>query len=125
MQSRKGPRFRLGDKVRVLDLHFENHYRTPGYIRGHQGEVVHFCGVFLNPERLAIGDTAGPAIPLYRVRFWAADLWGMPPAAPDDAVFLELYEHWLGVASSKRTLDRASEQETESGVSHATSKENS
>lgn len=96
-----GVRFRAGDRVRVQDRHPPRHMRTPRYIRGQVGEVVAFCGLFLNPEALAEGDTSGPAIALYRVRFAMSDLWPEQQGAdPPDWLYIELYDHWLSPMAS-------------------------
>src|SRR5262249_58677558 len=34
------PRFAVGDPVRVRDLHFAGHTRSPRYVRGRRGVVV-------------------------------------------------------------------------------------
>ena len=52
------PRFDTGDKVMVLELGKSGHIRVPFYVRGHVGTVIHRCGVFLNPEDLAVGSAS-------------------------------------------------------------------
>ena len=47
------PRFKTGDRVRVLAMFPPGHVRTPWYIRGKQGVVERFCGAYPNPEELA------------------------------------------------------------------------
>lgn len=88
-------RFKPGDMVRVLHLGKLGHVRIPFYVRGKCGEIVHYCGSYLNPEDLAIGLTNGPVKDLYRVKFSKAELW------PDDSqslgytLIIEIYDHWL------------------------------
>ena len=53
-------RFKPGDMVRVLHLGKSGHVRIPYYVRGKCGEIVHYCGSYLNPEDLSIGLTNGP-----------------------------------------------------------------
>jgi nitrile hydratase subunit beta len=93
-------RFRPGDTVRVLDLGKTGHVRTPFYVRGKMGEVVELCGYYLNPEDLAVGNTAGPAIPLYRVNFRQTALWRHYAGSPLDSLYIEIYDHWLAPASA-------------------------
>ncbi len=87
--------FDAGDRVTVLDLDKAGHIRTPFYIRGRTGTVLHRCGAFLNPEDLAVGIVAGPVIPSYRVSFRMSDIWLLYGGHREDAVYIEIYEHWL------------------------------
>jgi Nitrile hydratase beta subunit, C-terminal len=91
--------------VLVLDLGKSGHIRTPFYIRGHVGTVLHRCGAFLNPEDLSIGIVAGPVIPLYRVGFPLNELWTEYRGNPADTLCIEIYDHWLEMseASDGRT----------------------
>ena len=91
----KRVRFNIGDVVKVKDLNKSGHVRVPYYVRNKQGRVVQFCGLFLNPEDLAIGNTAGPAIELYRIAFNQADLWPDDVINTGDQLVLEIYTHWL------------------------------
>lgn len=95
------PRFDLGDRVRVVDLAKAGHVRTPDYVLGRTGTVVQRCGMFLNPEELSIGITRGPVVALYRVRFAMRDLWPEPPRHADDALCIEIYDHWLEQAEER------------------------
>jgi nitrile hydratase subunit beta len=93
-------RFQPGDPVEVLDLQKEGHVRTPGYVRRKCGTIHQFCGYFLNPEALSIGDASGPLFPLYRVGFPLNELWPQDPAsASNDMLFIEIYDHWLAPAT--------------------------
>jgi nitrile hydratase beta subunit-like protein len=94
-------RFRPGDTVCVLDLGKSGHVRTPFYVRGKTGEVVELCGYYLNPEDLAVGNTAGPAIPLYRVNFRQTTLWRNYAGSPLDTLCIEIYDHWLAPVLAK------------------------
>lgn len=91
-------RFKVGDCVRVLELNKAGHIRTPFYVRHKQGVVVQACGLFLNPEDLAVGITGGPVVPLYRVCFRQTDLWPDYKGSPNDLLCIELYDHWLAPA---------------------------
>jgi nitrile hydratase subunit beta len=91
-------RFHVGDNVRVLHLGKSGHIRTPFYVRGKVGKVIQMCGYFLNPEDLAVGNTAGPVIPLYRVSFRQTDLWDDYVGSERDTLAIEIYDHWLSAA---------------------------
>lgn len=93
-------RFSPGDQVRVRALGKAGHVRVPHYIRRHVGEVIQFCGRYLNPEDLAVGNTGGHAIDLYRVSFVQAELWPEEQHPPQDRLVLELYDHWLEPAET-------------------------
>jgi nitrile hydratase subunit beta len=98
-------RFRAGDTVRVLDLGKTGHLRTPFYVRAKIGEIVELCGYYLNPEELAVGNTAGPAVPLYRVGFRQARLWQDYGGSPLDTLYIEIYDHWLAYAPADAGSD--------------------
>lgn len=89
------PKFRVGDRVAVRRLNKTGHIRIPYYVRGREGVVEQYCGMFLNPEELARGNTAGPAIQLYRVLFAQGDLWLSYDGPVRDTLCIEIYEHWL------------------------------
>lgn len=93
-------RFWPGDRVRVCELHKVGHVRTPFYIREKTGEVVQFCGHFLNPEELSLGRTSGPVVALYRVRFSMKQLWPDYARNANDALIIEVYDHWLTPAGA-------------------------
>lgn len=93
------PRFKAGDRVRILDLHKPGHVRVPFYARDRVGEVERHCGAFANPEELAYGRPGLPPVDLYRVRLPQSGLW---PAASEaetgDDLEIEVYDHWLAQA---------------------------
>lgn len=95
-------RFNVGDAVRVLHLGKAGHVRIPFYVRGQRGEVVQYCGRFLNPEDLAVGRTGGPAIDLYRVRFAQSQLWPDESQPGQDCLVIEIYDHWLEPAGGRQ-----------------------
>ncbi|MEP0521054.1 MAG: SH3-like domain-containing protein [Hyphomicrobiales bacterium] len=93
-------RFDIGDRVEVLSLEKEGHVRIPFYIRGQEGTVVQYCGRYLNPENLAVGNMSGPGIDLYRVEFQQTELWTSPDHLPQDRLIIEIYDHWLKISGS-------------------------
>ncbi|EBA11413.1 SH3-like domain-containing protein [Roseobacter sp. CCS2] len=75
------------------------HVRTPAYLRGKVGWVERTLGPFPNPEQLAYGMQAMP-LPLMRVRFTMADIWGADADRPRDTIDAEIYRHWLEPAEA-------------------------
>jgi hypothetical protein len=108
-------RFRAGDRVLVLDLGKTGHLRTPFYVRGKTGEIVELCGFYLNPEDLAVGHTAGPAVALYRVSFLQMRLWAEYAGSPSDTLFIEVYDHWLAHAPAEAGADDHAVPRAEAG----------
>lgn len=88
-------KFQPGDRVRVLEAYPPGHVRTPFYCRGHVGVVERVCGSFPNPEELAYHRSGLPAVPLYRVRFAARDLFPQYRENPADVIEIEIFQHWL------------------------------
>ena len=88
-------RFRPGDRVRVRKAYPLGHIRTPFYIRGHSGAVERLCGAFGNPEELAQMRSGEPRQPLYRVRFLQSEVWPAYRGNPEDALEVEIFQHWL------------------------------
>jgi nitrile hydratase len=73
----------------------EGHVRTPDYVRGKPGWIAESLGAFPDPERLAYGGDGLPERPLYKVGFRQADLWEGYGGSSGDALFIDIYEHWL------------------------------
>ena len=88
--------FLPGAAVRVKDDWPETrgpcHIRTPHYLRGRAGRVVHRLGTFPNPEDLAFARPAPPRA-LYHVLFQEPELW--PDGRAGDEVLVEVFEQWL------------------------------
>ncbi len=92
-------RFCEGDPVQVLALGKAGHVRIPHYVRRHVGTVVGYCGTYLNPEDLAVGNTGGRAVDLYRVAFDQSALWPNETHPAHDRLIIEIYDHWLAPAT--------------------------
>lgn len=91
-------RYKVGDRVRVMQAYPPGHIRSPFYIRGCVGEIERLCGVFSNPEELAQMRSGQPAQPLYRVRFRQKDVWPDYKGGLSDVLEVEIYQHWLDPA---------------------------
>ncbi|RMF39416.1 MAG: nitrile hydratase subunit beta [Alphaproteobacteria bacterium] len=88
------------ERVRVKALGtWGLHVRTPAYLRGKTGIVERRLGPYPNPEQLAYGLKA-EALPVFRVRFTMAELWGAQAENPDDTLEAEIYAHWLEPADA-------------------------
>ena len=88
-----GPRFTAGAAVRVVNAHPPGHTRCPRYVRGRRGVVVRWDGAFRLPDVSAHADRPCHDH-TYGVRFEARELWG-PDAGPNEAIHVDLWEHWL------------------------------
>lgn len=88
-------KFAAGERVCVKKAFPPGHVRTPYYCRGHVGVIERLCGSFPNPEELAYNRSGLPAVPLYRVRFVARDVWGDYAENPHDVIEIEIFQHWL------------------------------
>jgi nitrile hydratase len=89
------PRFAPGEVITVREDYPPGHVRTPVYVRGKHGVVDRVLGEFRNPEILAMGGDGLPKKTLYRIRFEQRDLWPDYSGSSTDALFIDLYEHWL------------------------------
>ena len=83
-----------GQRVRVRAWVPPGHVRTPWYLRGKTGVIERRLGAFPNPEALAYRQPAAP-VPLLRVRFTMAEIWGASAERPDDTLDAEIFAHWL------------------------------
>jgi nitrile hydratase len=91
--ERTGPRFSVGDRVRVREWHPPGHTRAPRYVQGKRGVVVRFDGEHNVPDVEAHGGDA-LAEPAYSVRFDSRELWG-EGGAPGEFVHVDLWERYL------------------------------
>ena len=87
------PRFQGGERVRARNINPVGHMRLPRYARGRVGTVDRDHGVFLFPDTNALFLGERPQH-VYSVRFAARELWGQQ-AAPQDSVYLDLWDDYL------------------------------
>ena len=85
------PLFKIGDRVKVRNLHPEGHTRLPGYLRGTTGEIVLYHKAHVFPDSNAQGAGENPQH-LYAVRFKARDVFGVNN---DDDLQADLFEPYL------------------------------
>jgi nitrile hydratase subunit beta len=94
-------RFEPGVHVRVRSDEMPGHVRTPDYVKGKTGQIECIQGTFKNPESLAYGGSGLPERALYKVGFRQMDLWDGYAGLADDALYIDLYEHWLEPAQKE------------------------
>jgi nitrile hydratase len=87
------PRFQIGQHVRAANINPVTHTRLPRYVRGKAGTVERDRGVATFPNTNVYGLGEKPQH-VYSVRFAARELWG-EQAAPQDAVYLDLWDDYL------------------------------
>ena len=94
----RGPaRFKIGDRVRMRNIHPASHTRLPRFVRGHIGTVERQSGCHIFPDALvAEGREVGEW--LYTVTFGNRDLWG-PDADPTVTVSVEAFEPYMEPAA--------------------------
>jgi nitrile hydratase len=87
------PSFRVGHRVRTLNINPEGHTRLPRYARAKRGVIVRDHGVYNFPDTAAhaLGEKRQHC---YGVRFAARELWG-EGASPRDSVHLDLFDDYL------------------------------
>jgi nitrile hydratase subunit beta len=95
-QASAPARFKIGDRVRMRNIHPHTHTRLPRYVRGHFGTVerVHGCHAF--PDTVALESGDSPQW-LYTVVFDGRELWG-PDADPTIKVSVDAFEPYLDPA---------------------------
>jgi nitrile hydratase subunit beta len=87
------PIFSAGDSIVTRNMHPTGHTRLPRYARGKRGVVHSHHGGHVFADASARGDGEQPEH-LYTVMFTARELWG-EQAAPNDKVYLDLWESYL------------------------------
>ena len=87
------PRFRVGDRVVVRNLHPAGHTRVPRYVRGKTGIVDRDHGVFVFPDTSAHGQGDKPQH-VYCVRFAARELWGSS-ASERETLYIDLWDDYM------------------------------
>ncbi len=92
------PKFKPGQRVRIADRTPPTHHRVPAYAKGKIGTIERVCGVHGDPEKYIRGP-GEPMQRIYRVRIPQTELWGSYGGSPQDILDIEIFEHWLEVAT--------------------------
>ncbi|MFJ3487873.1 nitrile hydratase subunit beta [Pseudomonas sp. NPDC090202] len=89
------PLFTDGAEVSVADPMTVDHTRLPGYLRNKPGKIVEvYPGAFAYFVNTG-PDGIGEAMPVYRVAFDAADIWGEDMCEPNTTIYADLFEAYL------------------------------
>lgn len=89
------PRFQAGTTVRVADPDAVDHTRLPGYLRSKAGVVDHVYPGAFSYFASTGADGIGAPMPVYRVAFEAAAIWGPEKSEPNTTLYADLYEAYL------------------------------
>lgn len=90
------PKFKTGDKVRVLELNKLEHNRLPSYIKNKAGTVTFDHGVFVFPDTSAHRKGPKPQR-VYTVVFTAKELWG-DAGHPSDRMYVDVWDDYAELA---------------------------
>ncbi|MCT8962747.1 nitrile hydratase subunit beta [Pseudomonas veronii] len=87
--------FAQGDTVTIADPVAVDHTRLPGYLRNKSGKIVEVYpgafSYFINTGPDGIGEP----MPVYRVSFEAADIWGEEKSEANTTIYADLFEAYL------------------------------
>lgn len=87
------PRYALGERVCVRNVHPSSHTRMPRYVRGKRGviNIIHGPEIFPDTNAHALGDEMQV---VYNVLFEGQELWG-ESAEPGQTLSIDLWESYL------------------------------
>jgi nitrile hydratase len=89
----RAARFKIGDRVRTLNIHPTTHTRLPRYARAKLGVIEACRGSYVFPDTNAHGKGEDPQW-IYSVVFKGTELWGAD-ADPSLSVAIDLWEPYL------------------------------
>ena len=89
-------KFKVGDRVKALNIHPKSHTRLPRFTRGHVGVIERIQGCHVYPDSYVARGEEDPQW-LYTVVFSGPDLWG-PDSDPTLEVSIEAFEPYLEAA---------------------------
>ena len=87
--------FRPGDAVRVATRFPLGHYWVPLYLRGKTGIVERLVQPAVDNEEEGFGRNAGMRCHYYRIAVPMTDIWHNYAGAPNDRLYIEVFETWL------------------------------
>jgi nitrile hydratase len=94
------PIFQPGQHVRVLERFPLGHYRVPLYLRGRIGIVERLVQPAIDNEEEGFGRNAGVHRHYYRIAVPMSDIWADYTGAPQDHLYIEVFETWLEAADN-------------------------
>lgn len=86
-------RFKVGDKVRTINMNPIGHTRLPRYVRAKTGTVARDHGVFSFPDTSVSGVHSDPQH-VYSVRFEGEELWG-EDANANACLYIDMFDNYL------------------------------
>jgi nitrile hydratase subunit beta len=91
----RAARFSAGETVRIADPDDVDHTRLPGYLRNKTGKVD-----LVYPDAYSYFVSTGPdgigaPMPVYRIAFEAAAIWGPGKSEPNTTIYADLYEAYV------------------------------
>lgn len=89
--------FKVGEMVRVKNIHPGGHTRAARYLRGKQGVVERVYDSFIFPDTNSKREGENPQY-VYCVRFEAAHVWGPETSEPNETIYFDLWEPYLEAA---------------------------
>jgi hypothetical protein len=87
--------FRPGQRVKVAERFPLGHYRVPLYLRGRTGVVERLVQPAVDNEEEGFGRNAGMKRHYYRIAVPMVDIWREYAGAPQDRLYIEVFETWL------------------------------
>jgi nitrile hydratase beta subunit len=92
-------RFSVGDTVRIANPEAVDHTRLPGYLRNKPGTIdLVYPGAFNYFVSTGV-DGIGDPMPVYRVAFKPADIWGEGKSEVNSTIYADLYEAYVQPAN--------------------------
>jgi nitrile hydratase len=89
------PLFAERDSVTIADPVTVDHTRLPGYLRNKSGKIVEvYPGAYTYFVSTGL-DGIGEPMPVYRVAFDAAHIWGNAKSEPNTTIYADLFEAYL------------------------------
>lgn len=76
------------------------HYRVPLYLRGRIGIVERLVQPAIDNEEEGFGRNAGVKRHYYRIAVPMSDIWAEYVGAPQDHLYIEVFETWLEAADN-------------------------
>ena len=86
------PKFKVGDRIRTLNIRPEGHTRLTRYIRDKVGVIKRDHGVYPFPDTAVAGDLKPQHV--YSVQFDAREVWGARAPATD-SLRIDLWDDYM------------------------------
>ena len=90
----------------VADPQPVDHTRLPGYLRNRRGVVDCVYGGRFEYFVSTGVDGIGSAMPVYRIAFDAADIWGSSKSEPNTTIYADLFEAYVQPVTDRQDHER-------------------